>query len=263
MDVKRNLTLLAIGGIDPTGGAGLCVDVRVAHAFGLHARVVPTCLTVQGRYGFERAEAVDAALLRSMLDVAWREGPVQAIKIGLCTELATVAVLADWLASSTHDEVPVVLDPVLFATAGGMRANAELVGALRTRLLPLTTVVTPNLDELEILGAGGGPLALLRLGALAVVVKGGHAAGAEVVDLLVWSGGQHAVRHERIGIGPVRGTGCAFATAFASTLALGKSHADALARASAFVTAGLRRTRPSADGLPVPLELPLSCPATA
>lgn len=254
--------MLAIGGVDPSGGAGLAADARAIAASGGFARLVPSCLTVQTSRGFVRAEAVRSDTLLAMLEAAWTEGAVGAVKVGLCCEPWLVEALALWLRSRALGRVPIVLDPVLGATAGGLAPDAKLVQALREVLVPLATVVTPNLLELEELAGQGGVVALLARGAGAVVVKGGHGSGPESVDRLFDAQGEAVERHQRLDVGPVRGTGCAFAAAFATALAAGHPTRAAHAHASAFVHAGLRATTRSTNGVPVPLAcVPLSLPS--
>ena len=253
--------VLAIGGIDPSGGAGLAADARAIQSSGGFARLVPTCLTVQTSRAFVRAEAVRVETMLAMLDAAWSEGAVGAIKVGLCSEPWLAEALALWLRTRNVGRVPIVLDPVLGATAGGFAPPPRLVQAIRELLVPLAAVVTPNLPELAELAGAGGVVALLARGANAVVVKGGHGSGPECVDRLFDALGEHCVRNPRLDVGPVRGTGCAFAAALATALAHGAALRTALGHASALVHASLQATRRSTDGSAVPLAVaPLTIP---
>lgn len=247
--------ILAIGGLDPTGGAGIAADARAIAACGGWALPVPACLTVQNRYGFARLEPVDGALLRAMLDAVLQEGRPQAIKIGLVGPIPVVRSLATWLMAHRSRATPVVVDPVLSATAGGYAASDQLAAALRDVLLPAADFVTPNLPELARLAPGGDARRLLGLGLSGVVVKGGHGEGDVVTDTLVTAQEQVDVEGRRIERGRVHGTGCVFASAFATALAQGMAAPEALRAAHAFVRRCLEATVPASDGLPVPLEI--------
>lgn len=248
--------VLLLGGIDPCGGAGITADVRVLAHHQVDGLPVALACTVQNRHGFRRLAAVPADLWQQALAAALADGEVHAIKIGLCGEVAQLVDLAAALAPLIG-QVPVVVDPVLSATAGGFAPGSDLVAAYRRDLLPLATVVTPNLPELGALAPAAGSDELLRLGSGAVLLKGGHGGGETVVDRLHHVGGQCDFRHARLPVGPVHGTGCALASALAAQLARGAELDAAAAAAVQFVHACLQTMGPAdASGLPRPLVLP-------
>lgn len=221
------LRILVVGGLDPCGGAGVTADARVLELFECHALTVASCLTVQSRAGFVRAEAVATPTLVDALGVAIDDGPLHAVKIGLIAEAAQ---LADICRCLTPLGVPVLVDPVLSATAGGFDAPPDLAAAYRAAASELGAVLTPNQPELDLLAPSGGVAELLAAGCTAVVVKGGHGGDDEIVDAVHTSQGVTLVRHPRARCGPVHGTGCAFGAATAAGLARG---ADVLVAATA------------------------------
>ena len=247
--------MLALAGIDPCAGAGLTADVRTISARGGRPAGVPTCLTVQSRHGFVECWPVPAARMLRMADAAFADGRVDAIKVGLCADAQTVVALAAWLRGLGDGRPPVVVDPVLSATAGGGPAAVEeLSRALVEELAPVVVLFTPNLPELELLG-GIASIQARRDAGVAVLVTGGHGEGDEIVDRLQ---GRDVLRdfvHGRLPVGPVHGTGCALSSSIATALARGLGVEDACESGVLAVRSFLARTRPSEDGLPVPLAI--------
>jgi len=205
--------VLVIAGTDSSGGAGLSADLGALGAHGVPARLVVTAVTAQGPTGVAGLWPVPVDGLRAQLDQA---GDVQAVKIGMLGSLDAAALVAAWLARRS---LPVVIDPVLGASAGGaLGSPAALVP-----LLALATLVTPNLPELEALGGVGW----LSRHPGAVLVKGGHGHGETLEDHLFGAGQARVWRHPRVA-GVHRGTGCRLASAIAARLALGDPLTDAV-----------------------------------
>lgn len=253
MDRSEPVRLICCSGIDPTGGAGLALDLRVAARLGVRAAAVPTCLTVQNRRGFVRGEPIPADTLRAMLEAAGDDGAIAVVKLGMFVDVVSIEVVAAWLAECTPRPW-LVVDPVLSATAGGGPANSMAIGgAILEHLVPLAAVVTPNLPELAALSGGAGAVALLTAGARAVLVKGGHDDGEQVVDVLHDSNGTREFTHSRVVRGPVHGTGCALASSIAARLARGESLAVAVAASIDAVAQWIARTPDPGDGLPAPI----------
>jgi hydroxymethylpyrimidine/phosphomethylpyrimidine kinase len=251
-----NRRVLVVGGLDPSGGAGVTADARALGCHGALALPVVTALTVQNRHGLQRVDEVPAATVRAMLIAAIGDGEVQAIKTGLLVSPAQIELLGELLAPLAS-RVPLVVDPVLSATAGGYTAGPDLAAAMVRWLLPLAAVATPNLPECDAL-AGGDVRKLLATGCRAVLLKGGHGRGAQVRDVLHTAGGERAFSHERLDVGAVHGSGCAYASAVAARLAGGDGVAAACASASAFLhRCLLAMGKPDGNGLPRPLELPV------
>lgn len=241
--------MLLLGGVDPSGGAGITADATVVALHGARPLPVPVCLTVQGGRGFRGAEPVPERTWRAALAAVLADGPVQAVKLGLLGDAATARAVAEAL-SPLAGTAPIVVDPVLSATAGGFAPAQELAQCYRERLLPLASLFTPNLPELGIVCAGR-PEHALAAGAAAVLVKGGHADGRWAEDCLHAAGQQFTFRRQRLDVGAVRGTGCALASAIATRLAAGEGAPLACQRAGDWLAALLQRLGPpAADGLP-------------
>lgn len=246
--------LLLLGGLDPSGGAGLTVDAMVAERLGVAALPVCVVLTAQSRRGFAGCSPVPVALWQAAARLLLADAPVQAIKVGLVGDANVVREIAAFVAEFVPD-VPLVVDPVLGATTGGFVASAELLDAYRDALLPLATLCTPNLPELHAL-FDGEPAKALSLGCSAVLCKGGHGEGAQVVDALFSATGRQEWRRERFDIGEVRGTGCSLASAIAAHLANGSPLSNACATAVAQLAQVLAAMGPAAaDRLPRCLPL--------
>ncbi len=255
--------VLCVGGLDPSGGAGLAADLRAAAAWGVLGAPIASALTVQGPRGVDRVEAVSGDLLAEQIRGALRVHDVRAVKIGLLPCAAAVRHAAEALGEFGG---PVVVDPVFEASSGGRlaaegteRALCEWVRGVRA------AVLTPNVGEAQALlhACGSRAAAPSRAGAASkdeaarlaaavaksldttVVLTGGHltAEGTrDVVDTVCEAGATQCVRvrHRRAVGGPVRGTGCAFATALAAGLARGAPLLDAVRLAGQFVANGMQ-----------------------
>jgi hydroxymethylpyrimidine/phosphomethylpyrimidine kinase len=245
--------VLVLGGVDPSGGAGITADATVLALHGVQPLPVAVVLTAQNRHGFSAWFEVPRAQWRRALEAALGEGDVHAVKTGFFGAPDVVAAVADALEPVAHD-VPVVVDPVLSATAGGFTAAAALARAYRDRMVPLAAVFTPNLAEAEAV-LGGDPEAALAEGCRAVLCKDGHGTAETVADELFVGGAVHRFEHPRLPIGPVRGTGCALASALAAGLARGADPVAAGKDAVAWVAERLGRLGP-----PLPRGLPRTLP---
>lgn len=246
--------VLLLGGVDPSGGAGITLDATVVAIRRAQPLPVAVALTAQNRAGFREAFPVPEAHWRAAFDAACDDGPVDAIKLGFLGDAATIAAVAAAVRPFSG-RAPIVVDPVLSATAGGLVPGAEVIESYREHLAPLATVVTPNLPELAALFHGDAHAAL-ALGAAAVLVKGGHGDGPRAIDTVVTGEGERQLSRPRLDVGAVRGTGCALASALAVGLASGDAVVDACERAGAFVADRLAAMGPPpADGRPRPLAL--------
>lgn len=247
--------VLCFSGLDPSGGAGLQADIETIAALGGHAAVVCTALTVQDSnrvYGFT---PVAPALALQQAERVLADLPVAAIKLGMLGTPAMTEAVGRVLAA--HPAIPVVLDPVLAANSGGSLGDAALEAAL-LRLFPRATLVTPNTVEARRLsGESGLPAAVAALrarGATHVLLKGGHEAGEEIVNLLYDSQGVIRQSHWPRLPGEFHGSGCTLAAAIAAGLANGQGLRDAVATAEQFVAdalAGADRPRDAGQFLPV------------
>lgn len=221
---------LAIGGLDPGGGAGLAADLRAFEAAGAFGCAAAAVLTVQSTAGLRTVRALAAREVVAQATEVLRHQRVRAVKVGALGSEANVRAVARLLAR--HAQVPLVVDTPMAATRGRARLlTARAVAALRDELLPRATVVTVNTDEAGVLTgervrtvgeAHDAALALARLGPMAVVVKGGHltASDATATDVLVVGGEVVELRARRIPGSAVHGTGCTFASLVAGRLAV-------------------------------------------
>ncbi len=247
--------VLLIGGTDSSGGAGLLQDGRVLSAFGVSARLVVTAVTAQGRGGVQAVAPVTPTMLLAQLDAVASLGPVAAVKIGLVPDSALAALLAAHL-PRLWPTAPIVLDPVVRASAGGALGAAE--GFLP--LWSLATLITPNLPEAAALLRTAAATdrramrdqaqALRVRGAQAVLLKGGHCPGARVGDLLLTATEARWYSGRRLP-GDRRGTGCALASGIAAGLALGRDLPGAVAGARRWLRASWLK-----NASPPPLSSP-------
>ena len=236
---------LSVAGSDPSGGAGIQADLKTFAAFEVYGAAVLTCCTAQNTTGVFATGELPVDLVASQLDAVLDDLAVGAIKTGMLGRAAIVDVVAERLARRA---IPLVVDPVMVATSGDLLLTADGVAALRERLLPLARVVTPNLAEAAVLaGRDVRTLADMRdaarsirdLGPRAVLVKGGHLAGA-ACDVLLDGDDLHELATERVEAGPLHGSGCTLSAAICAGLARGDALPDAVASAKRFVHAAIR-----------------------
>ena len=238
---------LSIAGSDSSGGAGIQADLKTFAAFGVYGGSVITALTAQNTSGVSGIHQVPAEFVTAQIDAVFSDLAVGAVKIGMVAHPpvieAIVAGLNRW--SPKH----VVLDPVMVATSGDRLLAAEAVDALRTKLIPLASVITPNLPEAAALldedvardeaAVEKQGRRLLAMGCKAVLIKGGHGEGAESIDYLVDSSGVTVLAAPRIATKNTHGTGCSLSSAIAAGLAKGKDMETAVRNAKAFVSAAI------------------------
>jgi hydroxymethylpyrimidine/phosphomethylpyrimidine kinase len=239
--------VLAIGGSDCSGGAGVQADIKTIAALDGYAMTAITAITVQDTHGVHAIEILPPALVAAQIAAVLDDIGADAIKLGMLGEAATVEAVAGVLAAKAHG-VAIIVDPVMVAK-GGTTLNGRLaVERLRASLLPLATLLTPNVPEAEALGGGTvadvGALAavatrLRTLGVPAVLLKGGHLDGPEVVDALATEAGVCFWRAPRLASRHTHGTGCTLASAVATGLAQGMPLQTAVQRAHAYVQAAL------------------------
>jgi hydroxymethylpyrimidine/phosphomethylpyrimidine kinase len=220
---------LAIGGLDPGGGAGIAADLRAFAAAGAFGCAAVAVLTVQSTAGLVAARAVPAREVAAQAAEVLRHQRVRAIKVGALGDAANVRAVAKLAAK--HRGVPLVVDTPMRATRGGARLlAARALAALKEELLPLATLVTVNADEAHALvgepvrtvgEAHDAARSLAAAGARAVLVKGGHLAGASAIDVLAMDGHREVLelRARRLAVGATHGTGCTFAALVAGRLA--------------------------------------------
>jgi hydroxymethylpyrimidine kinase/phosphomethylpyrimidine kinase/thiamine-phosphate diphosphorylase len=247
--------VLTIAGSDSSGGAGIQADLRAIAAASADGLCAVTAVTAQTRTSFLGAMPVSPPLLRAQIDAAFDSG-VAAVKTGMLATRALVDVVT--AALCTHHPAHVVVDPVLVSTSGAPLLDPDAVEAVRRWLVPLASLVTPNVDEaLALTGIAVNSIddaeragrALVEMGARAALVKGGHLHAAPATDVLVTRGGRVEVLAGRHVDGPnMRGTGCALSAAIAAHLAGGAALSSAVRLAKAYVEGAIRRSARASVG---------------
>ncbi len=239
--------VLVIAGSDSGGGAGIQADIKTITALGAYAATAVTALTAQNTLGVHGVLPVPADFVRLQIAVVLDDIGADAVKTGMLADADIIVAVAEELRKRA-DGVPLVVDPVMVAKGGASLLAEGAVAALTTRLLPLATVLTPNLPEAQVLaGMAIGDVdamrqaasVLLGLGPRAVLLKGGHLAGDTVVDLLASGEGIEAFSAPRIQSRNTHGTGCTLASAVAAGLAQGVALRDSVLRARAYVRAAI------------------------
>lgn len=219
---------LTVAGSDSGGGAGIQADLKTFHQFGVFGTSVITAITAQNTRGVRGWEPVAPALVVQQLDAVAEDLAPQAVKSGMLGTADIAAVVAAGI--ERHALPYYVLDPVMIASSGDRLLDADAEGVIRHKLVPLATLVTPNLDEAEILCGDtvrtegemeAAGRALIRLGAGAALIKGGHSSGEVLVDLLVTKDETHRFAHARMNTRSTHGTGCTLSSAITAGLALG------------------------------------------
>jgi hydroxymethylpyrimidine/phosphomethylpyrimidine kinase len=237
--------VLAIAGSDSGGGAGIQADIKTIAALGGYAATAITALTAQDTLGVHEVLAVPPAFVARQIAVVLGDIGADAVKTGMLGDAATIEAVCDALAGCV---APLVVDPVMVAKGGARLLSSGAVAVLIARLLPLAAVVTPNLPEAEALtglpiddlaGMQRATEALLRMGAPAVLLKGGHLRGNTLTDLLATGAETEAFAAPRIASRHTHGTGCTLASAVATGLAQGMTLRDAVLRARAYVRAAI------------------------
>jgi len=262
---EKQLVVLTIAGFDPASGAGVTADIKTIAAHGCYGVACIAAMTVQSTSGVRRVAANDPSLITETLEELAADLDIAAVRIGMLGTGKAVKAVADFLMSQPasrggKSRLPnVVLDPILKSSSGAQLLDAAGVRSMIDRLIPLADVVTPNIDEAAALTGmtvtdldemRAGSAKLHEMGAPAVVITGGHLEKA--IDLLSFTT-KHGVQQEvfkaeRQRSNSTHGTGCAFATAMACHLALGRGLAEATLLAKTYVTAAISYGQPLGRG---------------
>ena len=240
-------TALTIAGSDSGGGAGLQADLKTFAALGVYGTCAITAITAQNTQGVTAIEPLSSEMVTAQMEAIAGDIALHATKIGMLANAAIVEAVA---AAIQELELPlVVVDPVMVAKSGDPLLDTDAVMVLRVELLPLALVVTPNLPEAEVLAAmtiasprdvQEAARRIHALGPRAVVIKGGHGTGADLVDVL-FDGRDFLEFHTaRIETRNTHGTGCTFASAIAAYLARGRSLVAATEQAQQYVAGAIR-----------------------
>ena len=238
---------VTIAGSDSGGGAGIQADLKTFSALGVYGACVITALTAQNTRGVTAIHDVPPAFIAAQIDAVFSDLDVKAVKIGMLSQPAVIMAVADGL--ERWRQTQVVLDPVMVAASGDRLLAPEAIDVLRRVLIPRALVITPNLPEAAALL--DAPLAqgetdmrqqaerLIKLGARAVLIKGGHGEGAESIDLLVEPASVARLAAVRIATANTHGTGCTLSSAIAASLAKGMDLATAARAGKDYVSAAI------------------------
>jgi hydroxymethylpyrimidine/phosphomethylpyrimidine kinase len=246
----RALSVLTIAGSDSGGGAGIQADLKTFAAHGLHGLSAIAALTAQNTRGVTAVHVPPVAFLRAQIDACFDDFRIGAVKLGMLANRQVIDAVADAL--EHHRPAFVVLDPVMVATSGARLLEPDALDALRTRLFPLATILTPNIPEAELLlgqridddAAAEAALEALRaLGTQALLLKGGHLRSASaMVDRYCDASKSLQFTHPRIDV-EGHGTGCTLASAIAANLCRGQALHAACEAATDYVHGALRHAQ--------------------
>ena len=239
----RTAIALTIAGSDSSGGAGIQADLKTFSAFGVYGASAVTALTAQNTRGVHGVHAVPPAFVVAQIDAVLSDLSVGAIKTGMLATRDIVEAVALRLAASPT--IPVVVDPVMVATSGDSLLDPVAIESVRGQLIPRALLITPNLPEAaRLLGTAEAvseqqmaeqARALLALGCRAVLLKGGHGAGNESIELLAQATGISRFARPRVATTATHGTGCTLSAAIAALLASGAGLEAAVERAKTYV----------------------------
>src|ERR1700716_2848210 len=238
---------LTIAGSDSSGGAGLQADLKTFAALSVYGASVITALTAQNTRGVSGIHLVPSKFVTAQIDAVFDDLDVKAVKIGMVAQLATIDAIATGLEKWSPKHI--VLDPVMVATSGDWLLAADAVEALRSKLIPRASLITPNLPEAAALLDEPVALSeaaiesqgkrLLALGCPAVLIKGGHGQGTESIDYLIGGDGIIALAAPRIATRNTHGTGCSLSSAIAAGLAKGEDVETAVRNAKVWLSAAI------------------------
>ena len=238
---------LTIAGSDSSGGAGIQADLKTFAALGVYGASVITALTAQNTRGVSAIHLVPPDIITAQCDAVFDDLDVAAVKIGMLGAHGTVEAVEGSLKRRSPGHV--VLDPVMVATSGDRLLPPDAIDALRTRLIPAVSIITPNLPEAAALlsepvaitdaGIESQGRRLLSLGCGFVLIKGGHGEGSDSIDYLIGASRTLRLAAPRIATGNTHGTGCSLSSAIAAGLAKGEDMEAAVRNAKAFVSAAI------------------------
>lgn len=246
---QRYRVAMTIAGSDSSGGAGIQADLKTFSSLGLYGASVVTAITAQNTEGVHSQFAIPAEMVCNQIVAVMDDLTPSVVKIGMLANADIVHAVADALRGCN---IPIVLDPVIVSTSGHRLLSAEALDVVKQRLLPMATVITPNIPEMEALtmmpiGSESEKLEaaryLISIGARAVLLKGGHESGAEKRDIL-YLPTENGILEEHMSMPTIptrntHGTGCTLSSAIAAYIALGCGLSEAAHRAKEYVTNAL------------------------
>ena len=246
---------ITIAGSDSGGGAGIQADLKAFAAAGVHGTSAIVALTAQNTREVSGVHELPPSFVRAQLDAVSGDIGIDAAKTGMLYSRAIIETVADWL---EEHPLPLVVDPVMVASSGMRLLEDDAVGVLVGRLVPLATVITPNLLEAQALTSSEAPPAelaeaLVELGAPAALVTGGH--GEDAVDHLFDGSAHHEIPFERHDVPATHGAGCTHSATLAALLARGLSLPDAARGAAATASRAVALGFPEIGGGDGPVDV--------
>ena len=241
--MKTYPVVLSIAGSDCSGGAGIQADIKTISALGAYAASVITAVTVQNTRGVKAVHIVPAEIVQGQIEAVMEDLRPDALKIGMVSEPALVKIIAVCLLKYPH--CPIVYDPVMVSTSGRKLMAKDAIQLIKEELFPLTSLITPNLDETEVLTGKKITTAeemkeaarqLSEEYHTAVLVKGGHLEGNEMQYVLFTDGNAYIYKEKKIESRNLHGTGCTLSSSIATYLALGLPMDQAVGKAKSYVS---------------------------
>ncbi|MBS4177762.1 bifunctional hydroxymethylpyrimidine kinase/phosphomethylpyrimidine kinase [Lederbergia citrea] len=241
-------TALTIAGSDSGGGAGIQADLKAFAAQGVYGMSVITAVTAQNTMEVRSVQNIDLSIIKDQIEAVFDDIRVDAVKIGMLSSVKTVKIVADSL--EMYQPKSIVLDPVMVSKGGNRLLQEEAISALKEKMLPLSTIVTPNIPEAEVLinrsiqteaDMMDACLAIKALGPKTVLLKGGHLSG-DPNDLFYDGVNFHWVKGERIHTKNTHGTGCTLSSAIAANLAKGATLLEAVQLAKKYITMAIQHS---------------------
>jgi hydroxymethylpyrimidine/phosphomethylpyrimidine kinase len=251
--IESPAVALTIAGSDSSAGAGIQADLKTFTALGVYGLTAVTCVVAEVPRKVSRIEPVTGRMVREQIEVLLKDFRVNAIKTGLLCSAEIVCFVADAIndrKKKTARSIPLVVDPVMIASAGDNLLEAEAVEAYKNKLFPLATLITPNLDEAALLldttigdrrQMASAAKALAKEYRASILVKGGHLRGDKAIDLLFHQGDLREFSAPFVRGVKTHGTGCSYSAAITAGLAAGFSLEQAITRGKEFVTESIKR----------------------
>ena len=256
-DIQPKGRVLSIAGSDSSGGAGIQADIKAVTALGGYASTAITAITVQNTKGVSAVHPVPTDIVAGQIEAVLTDVGADAIKTGMLATAEVIETVIKALDEHGDPIIPLVVDPVMVATSGDRLIDEAAVEAVRDRLLPRATLITPNVPEAEALTGGriedmesqqAAAEMLLEMGARAALVKGGHMEGDIIIDVLATRNGVRLFTRPRIRTRQTHGTGCTLASAIAALLAQGLPMDRAAEEAGDYLHEAIQRAPGFGDG---------------
>ena len=256
-DIQPKGRVLSIAGSDSSGGAGIQADIKAVTALGGYASTAITAITVQNTKGVSAVHPVPTDIVAGQIEAVLTDVGADAIKTGMLATAEVIETVIKALDEHGDPIIPLVVDPVMVATSGDRLIDEAAIEAVRDRLLPRATLITPNVPEAEALTGGkiedmesqqAAAEMLLEMGARAALVKGGHMEGDIIIDVLATRNGVRLFTRPRIRTRQTHGTGCTLASAIAALLAQGLPMDRAVEEAGDYLHEAIQRAPGFGEG---------------